>query len=163
MRKLGGERVEAKSDDKASNLAPQQPDGKPPEGGTPAAEGGTPATEVQGSAEVEMLVLSDGTLYPAPVLISVKEMMARREAEAAKRDMANSVRTDVPVATAVTAGESVAKYAAADAKNSKSLENRGKNEHVLNGRLPRDKYARAQERKRRAKQRPEGVVASGRR
>ena len=110
-----------------------------------------------------MLVLSDGTLYPAPVLISVKEMMARREAEAAKAGRANSVRTEVPVAAAVATVDGAVESAAADAKNSKSLENRGKNEHELNGRLPRDKYARAQERKRRAKQRREGVVRAGRR
>jgi hypothetical protein len=46
-----------------------------------------------------------------------------------------------------------AEGAAADANNSKSMEKRGENGGDSNGKLPRDKYARAQERKRRKQQR----------
>jgi hypothetical protein len=49
-----------------------------------------------------------------------------------------------------------------DPKNAKSLEKQGKNADSPNGRLPREKYARAQERKRREQQRRAAKLLNGR-
>jgi hypothetical protein len=115
--------------------------------------------------EVEGDELAGGVIA-VPVVMSMHELMTRVEAESVKVEAVSPVRTEAPAATAVATETGTVTCAAADAKNSKSMENRGKNGHESNqesnGRLPRGKYARAQERKRREKQRLAGMLAGGR-
>jgi hypothetical protein len=154
-RDRGGEKVERGEERGEKGEVRRE---RPPEGGVPTAKGeeGGEELEVEG---VEM----EGGVIAVPVVISFKELMARTEAEAENADLVSPAHTAAPVAAAVAAGEGAAERALADAKNSKSMENRGKNEHFSNAKLPREKYARAQERKRRAKQRRETLLANGKR
>jgi hypothetical protein len=136
---------ETRVDGKSVSFTSQLPDGKPPEGGTPA---------------IEVPVLISGTEIFA--MVAAREAEAAR-AEAAEKAAVSRVLGETPIAAVVAANElPVEQGAVADAKNPKSMEKRGKNEPVSSGPLPRGKYARAQERKRREAQRRAGVVAGGR-